>query len=164
MALYQGGAEGLYKGAIAMYGGSNQFKFHEAGAGWISGQLVAGTTYEFNLWSGDNMEVADGTYFCTVDLPGVGCRYSVDQIALVGSFAAGDDWGDGVEMAFDAATRPTVPLWSLKPVPNSSLNSTITGIIISVAVIKDLFSTVIISRWKRPANTVTLLLLTLQIC
>ena len=106
VALYQGGAEGLYKGAIAMYGGSNQFKFHEAGAGWISGQLKAGTTYEFDLWSGDNMEVADGTYFWTVDLPGKkAVATPLTRIALVGSFAAGDDWGDGVEMAFDATTR-----------------------------------------------------------
>ena len=106
VALYQAGTEGLYKGAIAMYGGSNQFKFHEAGAGWISGQLVAGTTYEFNLWSGDNMEVADGTYFWTVDLPAKkAVATPLTRVAIVGAFATGDDWGDGVAMAFDAATR-----------------------------------------------------------
>jgi hypothetical protein len=52
------------------------------------------------------MEVADGTYFWTVDLPGKkAVATPITRVAIVGSFAAGDDWGDGVEMAFDAATR-----------------------------------------------------------
>ena len=96
----QGNAYGLFKGALVMNGGS--FKFVHDGT-WIGG-VATDLTYALNIGGGDNMTIADGTYFWTVDLAAespVATALAITKVGLIGSF---NGWSDDVELAFDATT------------------------------------------------------------
>lgn len=98
-----GPGDGTYKGAITMYDPVYGFKFVESGT-WIAGRLVADTKYEFELYTGDNMMLDNGTYFWDVNLPDQrAVATPVSLVGLIGSFE-GSGWGEDLAMEFDKET------------------------------------------------------------
>ena len=94
------GENGVYKGALVMNGGS--FKFVHNGT-WIGG-TATDLTYALTPNAGDNMTIADGTYFWTVNLAAespVATALAVTKVGLIGKF---NGWSDDVELTFDATT------------------------------------------------------------
>ena len=92
------GKDGVFKGALVMNGGS--FKFVHDGT-WIGG-VATDLTYALNIGGGDNMTIADGTYFWTVDLAAespVATALAITKVGLIGSF---NSWSDDVELAFNS--------------------------------------------------------------
>ena len=92
------GKDGVYKGALVMNGG--EFKFVHDGT-WIGG-VATDLTYALTIGGGDNMTIADGTYFWTVDLAAespVATALAVTKVGLIGTF---NGWSDDVELAFDS--------------------------------------------------------------
>lgn len=92
------GKDGVFKGALVMNGGS--FKFVHDGT-WIGG-VATDLTYALNIGGGDNMTIADGTYFWTVDLAAespVATALAVTKVGLIGTF---NGWSDDVELAFNS--------------------------------------------------------------
>ncbi|HPX80223.1 MAG TPA: hypothetical protein PK603_07900, partial [Bacteroidales bacterium] len=86
---------GTYKGALTMYNMEHGFKFVESGT-WICGDLVAGTEYEFDLYSGDNMMLPNGTFYWEIDLPNEKAFATpVKDVGIIGSFE-GSNWGTEV--------------------------------------------------------------------
>jgi hypothetical protein len=98
-----GSGDGTYKGALTMYNMEHGFKFVESGT-WIGGDLVAGTEYEFDLYSGDNMMLPNGTFYWEIDLPNEKAFATpVKDVGIIGSFE-GSNWGTEVPMVFDPET------------------------------------------------------------
>ena len=92
------GKDGVFKGALVMNGGS--FKFVHDGT-WIGG-AATDLTYALTIGGGDNMTIADGTYFWTVDLAAespVATALAVTKVGLIGTF---NGWSDDVELAFNS--------------------------------------------------------------
>jgi len=82
------GAAGKYTGFLAMYGG--EFKFVYGGNNWIGG-TADGLEYTLNIGGGDNMTIADGTYYWTVDLnSATASAVAIESVSLIGSF---NGWG-----------------------------------------------------------------------
>ena len=98
-----GPSDGTYKGALTMYGMNDGFKFVESGT-WIAGEPVPDTEYTFNLYSGDNMMLPNGSYFWDVDLPFErAIATPITLVGLIGSFNS-SKWGTDVPMEFDPET------------------------------------------------------------
>ncbi|MBO6238147.1 MAG: SusF/SusE family outer membrane protein [Bacteroidales bacterium] len=92
------GEAGVYTGAITMYNFTYGFKVVHQG-NWISGE---GEGLSFTLGAGDNMMVADGTYWWNVNLvENTATALSIDKVGLIGSF---NSWADDEAMTFDAST------------------------------------------------------------
>lgn len=92
------GKDGVYMGALVMNGGS--FKFVHDGT-WIGGSATD-LTYALTPGAGDNMTIADGTYFWTVNLAAespVATALAVTKVGLIGTF---NSWSDDVELAFNS--------------------------------------------------------------
>ena len=82
------GAAGKYTGFLTMYGG--EFKFVYGGNNWIGG-TADGLDYTLNIGGGENMTIADGTYFWTVDLnSATASAVAIESVGLIGSF---NSWG-----------------------------------------------------------------------
>ena len=79
-----GDTKGLYKGVLAMYGDAIEFKFIHDGS-WIGGTAGDGLTY--TLGANDNMTIAAGTYFWTVNLvENTASAVAVTKVGLMGTF------------------------------------------------------------------------------
>ena len=92
------GKDGVFQGALVMNGGS--FKFVHDGT-WIGGAATE-QTYALTIGGGDNMTIADGTYFWTVDLAAespVATALAITKVGLIGTF---NSWSDDVELAFNS--------------------------------------------------------------
>ena len=88
-----GDTKGLYKGVLAMYGDAIEFKFIHDGS-WIGGTAGDGLTY--TLGANDNMTIAAGTYFWTVDLVNnTASAVAVNKVGLMGTF---NGWADDKEV------------------------------------------------------------------
>ena len=88
-----GDTKGLYKGVLAMYGDAIEFKFIHDGS-WIGGTAGDGLTY--TLGANDNMTIAAGTYFWTVDLvSNTASAVAVNKVGLMGTF---NGWADDKEV------------------------------------------------------------------
>lgn len=88
-----GDTKGLYKGVLAMYGDAIEFKFIHDGS-WIGGTAGDGLTY--TLGASDNMTIAAGTYFWTVDLvSNTASAVAVNKVGLMGTF---NGWADDKEV------------------------------------------------------------------
>lgn len=93
------GKDGVFKGALVMNGGA--FKFVHDGT-WIGG-TASDLNYALNIGGGDNMTIADGTYFWTVDLAAdspAATALAITKVGLIGSF---NSWSDDVELTFNSA-------------------------------------------------------------
>ena len=91
-----GDAKGLFKGALVMIGG--EFKFVHNGS-WIGGTPISDFIYE--LGASDNMAIADGTYFWSVNLvENTATALPITKVGLIGSF---NSWSEDVELAFNEA-------------------------------------------------------------
>lgn len=92
------GKDGVFMGALVMNGGS--FKFVHDGT-WIGGSATD-LTYALTPGAGDNMTIADGTYFWTVDLAAespAATALAITKVGLIGTF---NSWSDDVELAFNS--------------------------------------------------------------
>ena len=92
------GKDGVFMGALVMNGGS--FKFVHDGT-WIGGSATD-LTYALTPGAGDNMTIADGTYFWTVNLAAdspVATALAITKVGLIGTF---NSWSDDVELAFNS--------------------------------------------------------------
>ena len=88
-----GDTKGLYKGVLAMYGDAIEFKFIHNGS-WIGGTAGDGLTY--TLGANDNMTIAAGTYFWTVNLvENTASAVAVTKVGLMGTF---NGWADDKEV------------------------------------------------------------------
>ena len=88
-----GDTKGLYKGVLAMYGDAIEFKFIHDGS-WIGGTAGDGLTY--TLGANDNMTIAAGTYFWTVNLvENTASAVAVTKVGLMGTF---NGWADDKEV------------------------------------------------------------------
>ena len=88
-----GDTKGLYKGVLAMYGDAIEFKFIHDGS-WIGGTAGDGLTY--TLGADDNMTIAAGTYFWTVNLvENTASAVAVTKVGLMGTF---NGWADDKEV------------------------------------------------------------------
>ena len=88
-----GDTKGLYKGVLAMYGDAIEFKFIHDGS-WIGGTAGDGLTY--TLGANDNMTIAAGTYFWTVNLvENTASAVAVTKVGLMGTFNC---WADDKEV------------------------------------------------------------------
>lgn len=88
-----GDTKGLYKGVLAMYGDAIEFKFIHDGS-WIGG--TAGEGLNYTLGASDNMTIAAGTYFWTVDLvSNTASAVAVNKVGLMGTF---NGWADDKEV------------------------------------------------------------------
>lgn len=94
---------GLYKGALTMYGATYGFKFVNGNA-WLGAVAVAGTTYDYTLGGDENMTIPDGTYFWSVDLTAQTAQaIAINKVGIIGSFGT-YNWDADLEMTFDATT------------------------------------------------------------
>ena len=98
-----GKADGIFKGALVMYkpaeAESVEFKFGHDGS-WIGGTAVEGETISYTLGAGDNLKIADGVYFWTVDLDQkTAAALPITKVGLIGSFSG---WSEDVELSFNA--------------------------------------------------------------
>lgn len=92
-----GKGDGIFMGALSMYGGS--FKFVHDGT-WTGGTSADGLSFTLTPGAGDNMNIADGEYFWTVDLTNnTATALAITKVGLIGSF---NGWGGDVELAFDS--------------------------------------------------------------
>lgn len=92
------GKDGVFQGALVMIGGG--FKFVHDGT-WIGG-TATNLTYALNIGGGDNMTIADGTYFWTVDLAAespVATAVAITKVGLMGSF---NGWTDELELTYNS--------------------------------------------------------------
>ena len=88
-----GDTKGLYKGVLAMYGDAIEFKFIHDGS-WIGG--TAGEGLNYTLGASDNMTIAAGTYFWTVNLESnTASAVAVNKVGLMGTF---NGWADDKEV------------------------------------------------------------------
>ena len=94
-----GKGDGEFKGALVM-DGTPEFKFIHDGS-WIGG--TAGEAGSYTLGANDNMTIAAGTYFWTVNLAqNTASATQITKVELMGSF---DSWGSGIELTFDSASK-----------------------------------------------------------
>lgn len=92
-----GKGDGIFMGALSMYGGS--FKFVHDGT-WTGGTSADGLSFTLTPGAGDNMNIADGEYFWTVDLTNnTANALAITKVGLIGSF---NSWGSDLELAFDS--------------------------------------------------------------
>ena len=95
-----GNADGVFKGALCMFNdGAVEFKFGHDGS-WIGG---TGSNLSYTLGAGDNLTIADGVYFWTVNLAdNTATALSVSKVGLIGSF---NGWSEDLEMTFSAEDK-----------------------------------------------------------
>ncbi|MBQ9193554.1 MAG: SusF/SusE family outer membrane protein [Bacteroidales bacterium] len=95
-----GKADGIFKGALAMYkkdGADIEFKFGHDGS-WIGG-TADGLNY--TLGSDGNMTIDEGSYFWTVDLENkTAAAVKIEKVGLIGSF---NSWSDDVVLTFNSS-------------------------------------------------------------
>lgn len=96
---------GIATGYVAMCGMQYGFKVTHAVEQWIAGgnAAVNGNDTTFELYTGDNMMLADGAYCFTIDLANSKATFhKFDKVGLIGD--ATGSWEDDTLMTFDPAT------------------------------------------------------------
>lgn len=90
--------QGIYKGAVTMYGATYGFKFGKVGE-WIG---MSGSVESGFVFAGDNGMVADGTYCWEVNFStNTATATPVTKVGMIGGF---NGWGGDAEMTFDPET------------------------------------------------------------
>ena len=91
--------KGIYKGYATMYGCTQGFKFVKNGSIWYGGSSSA--LYEYSLADGDNLQIADGTYYWEIDMFAMTAKATpLTSVSIIGDFS---NWADE-PMTFDSET------------------------------------------------------------
>ncbi len=94
-------AKGLYKGYITMYDAPYGFKFVKNASVWI-GSSNSTSPYSLLVGGGDNLTIANGTYYWEVDMLNLkATAVSLTAASLIG---VNGDWGTDIAMTFDETT------------------------------------------------------------
>ena len=97
----RGNYDGKFQGPLTMYHMTYGFKFVHDG-NWTGMATADGLSWNLVVGGGDNITLADGTYWFNVDMEAAtATAFEITKVGLIGGF---NGWSDDVEMAFDRET------------------------------------------------------------
>jgi hypothetical protein len=96
---------GIYKGFVSMYKATCGFKFTiQKSNTWYGGTETSANNYSIGSDKGDNLKIADGLYFWTVDLANkTAIATPMTRVALIGD-ATPTGWAGDTEMKYNPET------------------------------------------------------------
>ena len=94
----RGDYSGKFQGPLTMYHMTYGFKFVHDG-NWTGMSSADGLNWNLAVGGGDNLVLADGTYWFNVDMEAAtATAFPITKVGLIGGF---NGWSDDVEMTFD---------------------------------------------------------------